>query len=425
MKMKMKINFFLAACVLSSTVSAQQVDTSLCASGYSVFFGNGIRTDIIKAQANARRVRAMLGLEYDGESMTYDVSYNPTENIFGDLLEVFEMKLAEDRTLSWQLFFRWVSGEFVSSSLQNILEDYFGFDGPNRIEEAAARLSGPTGYTDRTVVQHVSNYDSELLAGKRVLVVSHSQGNLYSNAAYSGLQRLGRTDYDLNAFGIAAIATPATNVSNGDDYVTSDTDLVIDSLRNIVSPATLAANDFSVPSFPAGDRLGHGFNEVYTSQSYPGIRTHSLNVMHSALARLSNVTPSEAAFGPLTATLTWNINGDVDLHTYEPAAHVYYAARTGYVGYLDRDDTVTTGPEHYYTSCGDFAEGNYRFGVNYYSGSGPRTASIQLSVLGVNYPARSIVLTTPEGSGGNNSPSILFDVDVVADGNGGYRATVR
>lgn len=423
--MKMKNNFLLAICVLSGTANAQQTDTSLCASGYSVFFGNGIRTEIIGAQASARRVRAMLGLEYDGEPMTYSLSYNPTEGIFGDLLEVFEQKLAEDWTLSWQLFFRWVSGQFVSSTLQNILEDYFGFDGPNRIEAAAARLAGSTGYSDPTVLQHVSNYDSELLAGKRVLVVSHSQGNLYSNAAYSGLQRLGRTQYDLNAFGIAAIATPATNVATGDDYVTSDTDLVIDSLRNIVSPATLAANDFSVPSFPVGDRLGHGFQEVYISQSYPAIRTHSLNVMRSTLARLSNVTPSEAAFGPLTATLTWNINGDVDLHAYEPAAHVYYAAPAGYVGYLDRDDTVTTGPEHYYTSCANFAPGNYRFGVNYYSGSGPRTATIQLSVLGVNYPARSIVLTTPEGSGGNSSPSILFEVDVVTDDNGGYRATVR
>lgn len=426
--MKRKVILLVAVCILSGSVSAQQAESSYCTTGYTVFYGNGIMDDVTERDLSVRRVRSMLGSEFAGEPISkYAMSINPSDGLLGDLLESFAQKLAEDRSLSWQLFFRWVSGEFVSSSVENILMDYFGFDGPNRIYQAAARLGGQTGYTDPTVVQHVSNYESELLAGKRVMVVSHSQGNLYSNAAYARLQRLGRTEYNLHAFGIAAIATPATNVATGDDYVTSDTDLVMDAVRNIVSPATLPANDFSVPSFASGDpyRLGHSFNGVYTSQSYIGIRVHSLNVMRSTLARLSSVTPSQAASGPLTATLTWNINGDVDLHTYEPAAHVYYAAPTGYVGYLDRDDTVTTGPEHYYTSCENFAAGTYRFGVNYYSGSGPRTASIQLSVLGVNYPARSIVLTSPEGYSGNNSPSILFQVDVVSDDNGGFRASVR
>ena len=423
--MKIRNKLLIVFCVLSVATSAQSADSALCSSGYSVFFGNGIRTEPIGAQAAARRVRSMLGSEYDGEPMSYSVSYNPSEGVLGDLLEAFAQKREEDPTLTWQLFFRWVSGRFIETSLANILEDYFGFEGANRIEQAAARLAGQTGYTDATVVQHASNYESELLAGKRVLLVSHSQGNLYANAAYSRLLSLGRNDYDLDAFGIAAVASPANNVATGDNYVTSDSDLVIDTVRNIIAPATLPANDFSVPSFPAGDRLGHGFNEIYTSQSYPSIRNHSLNVMRSTLSRLSSVTPNPSAVGPITATLTWNIPGDIDLHSFEPTAHVYYINREGAVGYLDRDDTSGTGPEHYYTSCEDFTEGTYSFGVNYYSGSGAKTATIQLSVLGVNYPARSIVLTTPEYSSGNSSPSILYRVNVVSDGNGGYQATVQ
>lgn len=55
--------------------------------------------------------------------------------------------------------------------------------------------------------------------------------------------------------------------------------------------------------------------------------------------------------GPITVTLTWDANPDVDLHIFEPQRHVYYASRIGYNGYLDLDDTNGYGPEHYYTNC--------------------------------------------------------------------------
>jgi len=146
--------------------------------------------------------------------------------------------------------------------------------------------------------------------------------------------------------------------------------------------------------------------------------------MTSTLARISNVT-TQFAGGPITATLTWSSPGDIDLHTYDPAAHVYYAARQSSIGYLDRDDTTGTGPEHYYASCNNFQAGNYSFGVNYYSGSGAKQATIKLSVLGVDYPARSVTVTSPRGSSGNNSPTILYNVLIENSNNGGYKATVQ
>ena len=398
-------------------------ETSVCGDGFHVYYGNGILTESSGANASMNLVREALGERFSEMPMSYFVSYNPTEGVLLDLLEAFAQKLAEDPTLTWQLFFRWVSGWAVGSSLQVMLADYFGADGAHRIAQAAGQLAGPQAYTDPTVVAHVQNYRSALLAGKRVMVVAHSQGNLYANAAYGMLASTHPGDYDLSAFGIAGFASPANLVATGDGYVTSDTDLVIDAVR-VIAPATLLENDSSVPPFAAGCWYGHCFDTIYMGAAYPGIRAHSLSVMHATLARLASVSTS-AATGPITATLTWDVPGDLDLHAHEPSAHVYYANRYGQVGYLDRDDTNGTGPEHYYASCDGFQAGNYRFGVNYYRGSGSREATVQLSVGGVTYPARAVILNTARGASGNSEPVTLFSVNVEEDGSGGYRATLQ
>jgi uncharacterized protein YfaP (DUF2135 family) len=411
----------LIASVISTNVFAAQADSSLCTTGYKVYYLNGILTDANGRFNSTKRVESMLGNTYNGEPVEVFESNNPSL-WYADFIEVFAQKMAEDPTLSWQLFFRWASGEFINQILQQALEDFLGTHGSHDMAQSIASLSNPQAYTDPTVVGHAGTYSSDLLAGKRVMVVAHSQGNLYANAIYGRLQSMNTNDYDLNAFGIAAVASPANFVATGDNHVTSDTDHVIDIVRYL-APATLSDNDNSVPFMTSADRFGHGFLQIYTSSHF-GIKSHTLNVMGSTMARISNVIPNFAG-GPITATLTWSSPGDIDLHTYEPDSHVYYAARQGLVGYLDRDDTTGTGPEHYYTSCQNFQTGTYSFGVNYYSGSGTKQATVKLSVLGVDYPARTVTVTTPRYSSGDNSPVMLWRVSIGEDGHGGYTADIQ
>jgi uncharacterized protein YfaP (DUF2135 family) len=103
--------------------------------------------------------------------------------------------------------------------------------------------------------------------------------------------------------------------------------------------------------------------------------------------------PQVAGNGPITATMTWNINNsDVDLHVFEPDnSHVYYDNKRGTSGYLDVDNTRAFGPEHYYTNCNQLQVGEYIFAVNYYDDHGdnsdrnparPTTATITLTVPG-------------------------------------------
>lgn len=397
-------------------------DSIYCATGYTVYFGNGVLTEATDAYLSAHKVSQMLGREYNGEPLNYAVSYNPTGGALADLVESFEQKLAEDPTLAWQLFFRFASGEFINSALRIALEDYLNTTHAHQTAQAVASLSSPAAYSDPTVVGHASNYESALLSGKRVLIVAHSQGNLYANAVVGRLRSAGGSEYNLDALGVAAVATPANFVSTGDSYVTSDTDLVIGAVR-LVSPATLPDNDFTVPLLPSGNWYGHGFREIYSNGAW-GIRGHTLGVMQSSLARMSSV-PVTFAGGPITATLTWSSPADIDLHTFEPISHVYYANPAGQVGYLDRDDTVGTGPEHYYAGCDNFQAGLYSFGANYYSGSGSKAVFLKLSVLGVDYPTKTIMVSTPRFSAGDNSPTIMYRVLIQETDNGGFTATVQ
>lgn len=73
-------------------------------------------------------------------------------------------------------------------------------------------------------------------------------------------------------------------------------------------------------------------------------------------------------YGPITITLSWDIQRDIDLHIIEPnGKHVYWADRRGTSGYLDVDDVSSFGPEHYYTNC-NLQTGNYTVYLYFFSG---------------------------------------------------------
>lgn len=403
------------------SVHAQSDQSALCSVGYVVYFGNGIMHDEVNSNGSRNLLREAIGTMYVNQPIDFQVSVNPSGGFLPDLIESFAQKLAEDPTLQWSMFFRWISGQFINSALSIAFDDLIGTRAVNSVAQEVTRLSSPAAFSDPTVVRHSETYRDQLLAGKKILIVAHSQGNLYANAVY---RRLASTSgVNISAVSIAAVATPANSVVSGEGYVTTDADQVIGLVR-LVAPATLADNEFSVPLLPAADRLGHGFNEIYISSAFPQLKSRVLSLTGAALSRLSRVT-TDSATGPITTTMTWSSPGDVDLHTFEPGGHVYYGDPRGVVGYLDRDDTAGTGPEHYYAQCANFTAGSYRFGVNYYSGNGARTVTMQLSVLGISYPARTLVVTTSLGTSGNNWPSILFTVDVTKNANGQFSASVR
>lgn len=419
---------FLVIFLLSNVAIAQndQPLSASCTSGYEVYFGNGINYTPLNAWLSKERIKAILGKDYNNEQIHYGVSVNPTGGFTLDLLEVFAQKLNEDPTLGWSIFLDFINGTTISHAIVNFLSDYFLNIQLDPTIQLKQRLAQFSQYSDSTVNSHVTAYTTQLTQGKKIMVVSHSQGNLYANAAYYKLAS--NQNIDIGAFGIAGVANPANEVAGGtppysDRYVTSKNDMVINALRAL-QPATLGYNDTSVPLNITNDLLGHGFLEIYTNPSYASVTSHTTAVMEVTLSGLhTNLANTN---GPVTATLVWDVPGDIDLHIYEPSdRHVYYSARQGPAGYLDRDDTTGTGPEHYYTSCQNPIPGTYQFGVNYYSGSGAKTATVRLDVLGQILPSRSIVLPQARSSSGNNSPSILFNIKLIENQDGAFSYTLQ
>jgi hypothetical protein len=161
---EMKLLLIAFACLVAALPAFAQ-QTCVLPQKTVIFFGNGIDTKPGEARESLKLLRNELGDTYNGQSLEYDVAYNST---YGQKLDL------------------------VQSALQAGVQ----FD-----SEIAAWLGdiglAPTWFVDwyqkfLTVIPvvlaadvntHILKYSKAIDQGKKVLVVSHSQGNFYVNEA--------------------------------------------------------------------------------------------------------------------------------------------------------------------------------------------------------------------------------------------------
>jgi uncharacterized protein YfaP (DUF2135 family) len=127
--------------------------------------------------------------------------------------------------------------------------------------------------------------------------------------------------------------------------------------------------------------------------------------------------------------MTWDGSGDVDLHVFEPnGTHVYYSSLQGNSGYLDYDNTVAYGPEHYYATCDSsiLSTGAYLIGINNYDQATGRIATVQIATAaeGEIY-SRNLGVGPERGSSGDDSPIIFVTVMVTEDEQGKFKASIE
>jgi hypothetical protein len=102
-------------------------------------------------------------------------------------------------------------------------------------------------------------YNEDLCQGDKVVVVAHSQGNLYANIAYTGIN-----ENVIDGFGIVSVANPSWYVASDDSnqfYTTIDEDLIIGFL-----PGALSPNVNNFPGLNSDDLSGHMFIKSYLAQ---------------------------------------------------------------------------------------------------------------------------------------------------------------
>ena len=400
--MKNIFNVMLLVLFLLGGYQVAECEANYCNLDTFVFFGNGMLNDHSDATTSKNRLEIEMRSVSDlvDDEWTFDLSYNNDEGL-RSFYEVFRQRMGDQVSSYW----RWLGN-------MEIAPDWF----QSSVQTVAASFDAAESLIDGDLRDHVQRYQSLMMEGNRVLVVAHSQGNLYANAAYSNLSAMG---LPMNAFGIVSVATPASRVAGGGPYFTLINDIVIAAV-DLVFPGTLDPNVANIPNF--NDWTNHSFVDSYLNGNQTGPM-----IVNSALSQANALewpTP-QIGSGPISVTLTWGAERDVDLHVNEPnGSHVYYGNMWGSSGYLDYDDVTSWGPEHYYVvDCENLATGRYGVGVNYYSGNGPETAHVQVQA-GDIIRDYSINLSAPEGSAGNSNAEPVASIEVIGDAESGYEFTV-
>lgn len=269
-----------------SLVSPQSPPQSACSNSAApqktaIYFINGVTTTLDEARLNGGKlemefVRKLGTMAPVVQAMCHQffLNPNPTSGPARDFLEASQQRLNVNPTSFW----RGLEGA--------------GLYAPGVIQQA---LQGPmtdANQVDQAAIQrHVAAYRSQIASPscRRVLLVPHSQGNLYANDSYD--QVFARAPVPpAGTLKIVGVATPGNEVKGSGRYRTSVTDVVISAIR-LVLAGTLPGNTnwgISPLLFSPTYSGGHSFIGYLSAEPS---RTDILNDIESALGELSSSNP--------------------------------------------------------------------------------------------------------------------------------------
>lgn len=378
----------------------------------AVIFGNGMKNTPESARNATRTLKphviSKLGVEED--AVLFYTAIN-IDDVAEQYLKVVKQRLKASTTE----FVKMINGIIPFPDSYSEVMDGF-------ISDAYVRE-----LNDHNLQEHLIMYKNLLDLGRKIVVVAHSQGNLYANAAYDSLFSVPNAPYkeNKNAFRIVSVGTPANRIAGNQAeecgssgcYTTFVNDCIMNKV-NFVLPDTLdpylEVSSRDVPD----DTCYHGFVGAYLKlESSRNIILDQINWQYFYLDDIER----KVLDGPITATLSWEGNADLDLHVYERdyRSHVYSMYPTGSVGILDIYDDDAEGMEHYYAECKNIKEGLYEFAVGYYEGDGPVTVDLTLQ-SGTSTQSFTERVEIVQGKSSYTDPTPIVWLEVIDYGNGTF-----
>ncbi len=276
-------------------------------------FFNGVWNTRSEAEDSLEEIKKQdfIGMKWRDAPVRYELFYNQTckrredDVCLQDVAEVFRQRSAElDGLLArrWEYFWEQVTGQrdqpgsFTQRLLARLVRSdqalVSWFDGLYNATLAKITAISTLLADNPPTAEDTAAHTAQLIAagqrGERAVLVAHSQGNLFVNAAYDAYLAHARAagqaqgqDTRYVAAQVVHIA-PASPTLRG-PYVLADIDLVINGLR-WVDGTYLAVSNFSLAT-DAKDRSGHQLLATYLDEARPA-RAHIRQLITQALDAL-------------------------------------------------------------------------------------------------------------------------------------------
>jgi hypothetical protein len=245
------------------------------ASGYVIVYINGLSTDPIGAQDGLDALSAIYAAQYNNQPVSYTLFYTPTDGLTQDVINAFAQRVQSTPGLTdrWELIWDTLDGggggisdlaiaENPSlSSLVSDLKTTFLNDVSSNVKNLSANKE-----FQPAVDQFTTTLTTYYTQQKKTLVVAHSQGNVYLNAAYDAVKPQLKTD----SLRTVEVATPTPMVRDPQGrYITSTTDLVIQAVALALGNVEPANTDGPILAALSSDTgYGHKFVDIYMNPNY-------------------------------------------------------------------------------------------------------------------------------------------------------------
>jgi hypothetical protein len=327
---KLKAFIFGLLFVLSSSLLAEDVMFSCSENNeINLAFINGVNVDIVSAStdAHALSVRASSLTSDKKTKIKTHLFYNQTNGFLEDIIEA-AIQIEREESIAFY-------SKGINYYIKNLIlkkpsfkEWYF--------DEITKNL-------DSNTEQMINFFSSTIESTKKpILIVSHSQGNLFANAIFSDADRRSKG-------GVIHVAPPS-----GKHYGP-----VIGHIFDINRVAFLTMPFQNIADFDIGEvsYLFHYFSEVYLNGSMKSVLDEALLrqidiVKNIDIENTNNKNKKEVSF-----SLAWKELRDLDLQVQEPNnAHVYHWNKQGKIGTLS-NDIKNGGAETYIMQCSKLSEG--------------------------------------------------------------------
>lgn len=261
-----------------------------------VYHTNGIATPNDDARLNMGLLEKALvqsletvqdpGIPLDKLCFNFRVTYNPTAGAVNDIWQTARQLYQLAPLDVWRAIADLSLGSQIALDVSG---DLTGFK--EYLKDISASKMATPAIDPLIIKAHADSYRRQIFDScGSVLLVPHSQGNLYAHLAYNQLSQ-GSPSPPAGTIGFVGVASPDVSVPIG-TYVTSSTDTVIDGVRALI-PTVLPANtDWSAatPLQRTIGSMGHAF------EGYLRFNNSKMLLMNNLLEAVNSLSLHSCGF---------------------------------------------------------------------------------------------------------------------------------